>query len=311
MFIKQAFQKETDSLVIILNFFKYLGGSFVVFLAALLGQIPLSVAILLSDKTPQTMDEMYQILDANLVLVLSLFSFVCAFVGLYVVVEKLHHQKFITIITSRTNVDWKRVFLSFVVWSIVSIIAFFITYLIDSDTIIWQFKPLPFFLLFCITIVLMPIQTTTEELVFRGYLMQGFYNLAQNKWFPLLMTSIIFGTMHIFNPEVEKMGYLILVYYIGTGLFLGIITLMDEGTELALGFHAANNMVASLLVTSDFTVFQTPSIFKDISEPSINFEVFIPVLILFPLLGYFFSKIYKWSNWKDKLLGSKSQTENL
>jgi membrane protease YdiL (CAAX protease family) len=311
MFIKQAFQKETDSLVIILNFFKYLGGSFVVFLAALLGQIPLSVAMLLSDKTPQTMDEMYQILDANLVLVLSLFSFVCAFVGLYVVVEKLHHQKFITIITSRTNVDWKRVFLSFVVWSIVSITAFFITFLIDSDTIIWQFKPLPFFLLFCITIVLMPIQTTTEELVFRGYLMQGFYNLAQNKWFPLLMTSIIFGTMHIFNPEVEKMGYLILVYYIGTGLFLGIITLMDEGTELALGFHAANNMVASLLVTSDFTVFQTPSIFKDISEPSINFEVFIPVLILFPLLGYFFSKIYKWSNWKDKLLGSKSQTENL
>ena len=311
MFIKQAFQKETDSLVIILNFFKYLGGSFVVFLAALLGQIPLSVAILLSDKTPQTMDEMYQILDANLVLVLSLFSFVCAFVGLYVVVEKLHHQKFITIITSRTKVDWKRVFLSFGVWSIVSIIAFFITYLIDPDTIIWQFKPLPFFLLFCITIVLMPIQTTTEELVFRGYLMQGFYNLAQNKWFPLLMTSIIFGTMHIFNPEVEKMGYLILVYYIGTGLFLGIITLMDEGTELALGFHAANNMVASLLVTSDFTVFQTPSIFKGISEPSINFEVFIPVLILFPLLGYFFSKIYKWNNWKDKLLGSKSQTKNL
>jgi membrane protease YdiL (CAAX protease family) len=294
-----------------LNFFKYLGGSFVVFLAALLGQIPLSVAMLLSDKTPQTMDEMYQILDANLVLVLSLFSFVCAFVGLYVVVEKLHHQKFITIITSRTKVDWKRVFLSFGIWSIVSIIAFFITYLIDPDTIIWQFKPLPFFLLFCITIVLMPIQTTTEELVFRGYLMQGFYNLAQNKWFPLLMTSIIFGTMHIFNPEVEKMGYLILVYYIGTGLFLGIITLMDEGTELALGFHAANNMVASLLVTSDFTVFQTPSIFKDISEPSINFEVFIPVLILFPLLGYFFSKIYKWNNWKDKLLGSKSQTENL
>lgn len=311
MFIKQAFQKETDSLVIILNFFKYLGGSFVVFLAALLGQIPLSVAMLLSDKTPQTMDEMYQILDANLVLVLSLFSFVCAFVGLYVVVEKLHHQKFITIITSRTKVDWKRVFLSFGIWSIVSIIAFFITYLIDPDTIIWQFKPLPFFLLFCITIVLMPIQTTTEELVFRGYLMQGFYNLAQNKWFPLLMTSIIFGTMHIFNPEVEKMGYLILVYYIGTGLFLGIITLMDEGTELALGFHAANNMVASLLVTSDFTVFQTPSIFKGISEPSINFEVFIPVLILFPLLGYFFSKIYKWNNWKDKLLGSKSQTKNL
>ncbi len=311
MFIKQAFQKETDSLVIILNFFKYLGGSFVVFLAALLGQIPLSVAMLLSGKMPQSSEEMYQALDANVFLVLSLFSFVCAFVGLYVVVQKLHHQKFITIITSRTKVDWKRIFLSFGVWSLISIAAFFIAYLLDPSSIVWQFKPLPFFLLFCITVVLMPIQTTTEELVFRGYLMQGFYNLAQNKWFPLLMTSVIFGTMHIFNPEVEKMGYLILVYYIGTGLFLGIITLMDEGTELALGFHAANNMVAALLVTTDFTVFQTPSIFKDISEPSMNFEIFIPVMVLFPIVVYFFSKMYKWNNWKEKLLGLKTQTENL
>jgi hypothetical protein len=31
------------------------------------------------------------------------------------------------------------------------------------------------------------------------------------------------------------------VYYIGTGLFLDID--IDEGMELALGFHAANNLV--------------------------------------------------------------------
>jgi membrane protease YdiL (CAAX protease family) len=49
--------------------------------------------------------------------------------------------------------------------------------------------------------------------------MQGFANLARDKWFPLLMTSVIFGGMHIFNPEVSKIGYIILVYYIGTGLW--------------------------------------------------------------------------------------------
>jgi hypothetical protein len=41
---------------------------------------------------------------------------------------------------------------------------------------------------------------------------------------------------------------------------------MDEGMELALGFHA-NNLVGALLVTSDWSAFQTHSIFKDISEP--------------------------------------------
>jgi hypothetical protein len=44
------------------------------------------------------------------------------------------------------------------------------------------------------------------------------------------------------NPEVSKLGILCLCYYIGTG-FLRILTLMDEGMELALGFHAANNLV--------------------------------------------------------------------
>ena len=35
---------------------------------------------------------------------------------------------------------------------------------------------------------------------------------------------------------------------------------MDDGLELAIGFHAANNLIAALLVTADWTVFQTESI---------------------------------------------------
>ena len=62
--------------------------------------------------------------------------------------------------------------------------------------------------------------------------------------------------MHIANPEVGKLGMIIMVYYIGTGFFLGIMTLMDEGLELALGFHAANNLIGALLVTADWTAFK-------------------------------------------------------
>ena len=105
------------------------------------------------------------------------------------------------------------------------------------------------------------------------------------------------------NPEVEKVGYIILVYYIGTGLFLGIITLMDDGMELSLGFHAANNMITALLITSDYSVFQTYSVFKDLSEPSAGFDVLTPVFVIFPILLFIFSKVYNWKNWKEKLTG--------
>jgi membrane protease YdiL (CAAX protease family) len=81
-----------------------------------------------------------------------------------------------------------------------------------------NFKPIPFAILLIIGVVLIPIQTSSEEYIFRGYLMQGFANLARNKWFPFNDFGYLWR-MHIFNPEVSKIGY-ILVYY-GTGL-LGI-----------------------------------------------------------------------------------------
>ena len=83
-----------------------------------------------------------------------------------------------------------------------------------------------------------------------------------------------------------------MIYYVGTGLFLGIMTLMDEGMELALGFHAANNLFTALLVTADWTAFQTHSVLKDLSDPQnagIS-DVIIPVFVIFPILLYIFSK---------------------
>ncbi|HLN95853.1 MAG TPA: CPBP family intramembrane glutamic endopeptidase, partial [Flavobacterium sp.] len=176
-------------------------------------------------------------------------------------------------------------------------------YFVTPEDFAWNFRPVPFAIMALISITLLPIQTSVEELIFRGYLMQGFGVLARNRWFPLALTSLIFGLLHGFNPEVAKLGPAILVYYVGTGLFLGVLTLMDDGTELALGFHAANNLVTALLVTADWTALQTNSVWKDVSEPSLSFEVFFPVLVLFPLLLLIFSNVYKWSDWKEKLTG--------
>ena len=124
-----------------------------------------------------------------------------------------------------------------------------------------------------------------------------------NKFTPLFITSLVFGLLHLANPEVDKLGPVIMVFYIGTGFFLGIITLMDEGMELALGFHAGNNLVAALLVTADWTAFQTNSVLKDISEPSAGFDILLPVLIVYPIFIGIMAWIYKWKGWKEKLFG--------
>ena len=225
-------------------------------------------------------------------------------------VKFIQNQSLIRLTTSRNKIDWKRVFFSFFLWGAITTLMVLGMYFFNSESLVWNFKPDKFFVFLIIALVLIPMQTSFEEYLFRGHMLQGIGLATNSRLIPLIITSVLFGIMHIANPEVDKIGYLIMVYYIATGLFLGIITLMDEGLELALGFHAANNLVGALLVTADWTAFQTHSIFKDISEPSAGFDILTPVFIIFPLLLVVFSKVYGWNNWKEKLTGKLHTINN-
>lgn len=215
----------------------------------------------------------------------------------------VNKQSIRSLTTAREKVDWKRIFFSFGLWGAATILMTVAAYYAEPANYEINFKPVPFAILAAIAIVLVPMQTSFEEYLFRGYLMQGIGIATRSKLIPLITTSVMFGLMHIANPEIEKLGYILLLYYIGTGFFLGIMTLMDDGMELALGFHAANNLVTALLVTSDWTALQTESVLKDYSTPDAGFDVLLPIFIVYPLLLFIFSKKYKWSGWREKLTG--------
>jgi membrane protease YdiL (CAAX protease family) len=302
MFLEQGINENN-------KFGKYLLGSVLIIAASFVGQLPMLAAILFQTffkgkKYPENEDQLMHFFEPNLSLFLLLISFVFALGGIYCVVRFLHQQSLHSIVTSRKKMDWKRVLFSFSIWSVFTVISTALLYYFNPADFEINFQLIPFLILVVIATILVPIQTSVEELVFRGYLMQGFANLSKNRWFPLLMTSSIFGMMHIFNPEVSKLGNIIMIYYIGTGLLLGIITLMDDGMELALGFHAANNLIGALLVTSDWSAFQTYSVFKDVSEPEAGLDIIFPVLVIYPILLFIFGKKYNWSNWKEKLTGT-------
>ncbi|OIQ37699.1 MAG: hypothetical protein BM563_07780 [Bacteroidetes bacterium MedPE-SWsnd-G1] len=304
-FIKNAYSGKVE-------WWRYLVGTLIIFLAwQLVGVLPFMGAIGfkvardgdLSVLENLTTESMMNIFEPNLTLFLMLISFAFGLVGVFIVCKYLHKQSLKSLTTARKEIDWKRVRFAFTLWGTVIVAMTALAYFMAPEDFIWNFKLEKFILLVIIGILLIPLQTSFEEYFFRGYLMQGLGVIAKNRWFPLIVTSVVFGMMHFWNPEVEKLGPIIMVYYIGTGLFLGIITLMDEGMELALGFHAANNLVAALLVTADWTVFQTHSILIDTSEPSVGFDILIPVVVIFPIVYLVFAKKYNWTNWRDKLIG--------
>lgn len=308
MFIQQAVSDEN-------KFWKHLLGSVVVMMASFIGQLPLMVALLINSYStgrdfPRDSQDVTNYLDSNLTLTLVMLAFVFALAALFGWQRVIHKQTILNMTTTRKRVDWERILFAFGLWALFLIAVTSIDYFTQPENYQINFQLVPFLILFVIGLIFIPIQTSTEEYIFRGYLMQGFGILSGNKWFPLMMTSLIFGLMHIANPEVSKMGYIIMVYYIGTGLFLGILTLMDEGIELSLGFHAANNLIGALLVTADWSAFKTNSILKDMSAPSAGFDVILPVFVIFPILLFIFSKKYGWTNWSDKLFGKINLQSN-
>ena len=312
MFIKQIQHTQHDSWRYILGFIV----SFI-FGAQFIGALPLAIATMMkSFKNNEilnvtSLSDLYQLFDNNTVFFFLLFPFSVGLICLFVWNKFVHRSTIKLITTSRSKIDFKRVVFAFMFWGIILVSLSGLDIHLNPDNYEYNFELNRFLILAALAIILVPIQTSLEEYLFRGYLMQWIGLKLKNRWGPLFITSVIFGLMHIANPEVDKLGPIIMVYYIGTGLFLGITALMDEGIELALGFHAENNLLTALLVTADWTAFQTYSIFIDKSEPEAGFDVLVPVLVVFPIILFVFSKVYKWTNWRNKLFGKVvMDTEN-
>lgn len=293
-FIQQAYKGAND-------WWRYLVSNMVLL-------APFALNIVVYIFMPELFDTAYDDMqniegDKNFFLAINLIPFVFLLLLLIVFVKFIHQRSITSLVTSRKKIDWSRFFYGFIVWGSISAIIVLIGIWLAPDNFIWNFKPGAFFTLVLVSLLFIPLQTSFEELFFRGYLMQGLGILFKNRWAPLFITSIFFGTMHWFNPEIDKIGDIALVFYIGTGFLFGITTLMDEGTELALGMHAINNILAAVLVTTDWTVFQTDALYIDVSEPSVGWEMFFPVLVVYPIILFILSRKYGWTNWKEKLFG--------
>lgn len=301
MYIEQGHRGFSDT-------WRYIIGFLIVFIGwQIIGGIPLVAALLMKSDSISVLSGdlgiMANVLGTNTFLFFMLLSFAIGLACLFFYVRVVHKQTIKHLTTSRKRIDWNRILTAFLLWAIVSGLFIFLDIYLSPEDYEYNFKLGPFMVLLVLALLMIPIQTSMEEYYMRGYIMQGLGIISKNRWLPLIVTSLLFGIMHIFNPEVQKLGYGILVFYIGTGFFLGILTLMDEGLELALGFHAANNLIAALLVTAEWTAFTTDSVYRDISDPVLGWDVLIPVFVVFPLLLLFFARKYKWKNWKEKLFG--------
>ena len=248
------------------------------------------------DRFAQTLDFSILHIDNNLGILLMFTIFIGATLFFLLAVKLIHKKSLKGLITHNYRISWTKVFFGLVVWLALLSIFELILYFVSPETYYLKANWDKVFILLLICITVLPIQTTLEELFFRSYVMKGIGLIARSKWIPLIITSLLFGLVHSSNPEISKYGIVPMqLYYISAGLLLGIITIMDDGLELAIGVYAATNIYGALFVCYDGSVLQTDSIWHvtDINA-WIMAVIFVVSGIIFLLLS---KKIFDWAAW--------------
>jgi membrane protease YdiL (CAAX protease family) len=221
--------------------------------------------------------------------------FISGLIVFIYLVKPLNNRTLRQTINGTDKIRWNRFFISAGVWTVLSALYFFVYLKLDPSNFVLNNKTGSLILISIISVLLIPFQAALEEILFRGYLMQGFAALVKNRWFPVILTSLLFGLLHSFNPEVKEFGFFTMIpQYVTFGLIFGIITILDDGIEAAMGAHAANNIFLCIMVTSESSALQTPALYQQSNiHPWMEFFALVVTGILFISI---LKMIFKWDN---------------
>jgi uncharacterized protein len=247
----------------------------------------------------------------NLTFFMMVFPFLAGLGAFYFLVRPLHQRSFLQTVTGSSSIRWNRFLVSALVWALFSAAYLFIYKGFDPSIFRVNNTSVTLLYLALLSLMFIPFQATFEEVIFRGYLMQGFSylaggtsrnpikriisTLAGRMLFPLIMTSLFFSLMHSWNPEIKEYGFLTMMpQYLIFGLLFGIITILDDGLEIAAGAHTANNIFLSIMVTNTSSTLQTPALYEQLKiHPWTEFWALLVSAVLF---FFIMRNVYRWDD---------------
>ncbi|MFP2964484.1 CPBP family intramembrane glutamic endopeptidase [Myxococcus sp. 1LA] len=146
--------------------------------------------------------------------------------------------------------------------------------LVAQDAYAVNFEATRFFMAVLLVLLVTPIQCGFEELLYRGWVMQGVYRLVPRPWVAVAVSSVLFWASHLSNPEAAGMA----AYYLVVGALLSWVTLQTGRLEPAIGLHLGINMCALLVATPATTAFQPAGLFLEV-QPNLVREFALIVIL--------------------------------
>ena len=271
---------------------KYLGMFVLVCMGISIGTIPLLVIM---PHSKSYTDFGAHGVSPNLGFFLMLLPFVTGLITMVRLFGPLHDRSLTEVINGTKRIRWSRFLFAALVWGSLMLIAFLIEYSINPKNFQFNFNFSSFIPLVLIALTLVPLQATFEEVLSRGYLAQGIAAWTRSRWVVLIISASFFALLHSSNNEVKVYGFWVAMpQYLIPGLTLGLIAILDDGIETAMGMHAANNAFLAVFVTNESSSLPTPALFNEL-HADIGVGDILSAILLSVIFVAILTYKYKWS----------------
>jgi len=203
-------------------------------------------------------------------LIIDLLPFSLLAIGVLLAVRLVLGRSARTVVTGRPRVSIRRILAGAGVYVGLMAVTSTVDALLHPGAYALTWGPARFFPVAVVVLLLIPVQASAEELLFRGYIVQ-WTSLATDRPgrrmapIPRLcvlasVSGLVFALPHLANPEARGAElYAWLVWFI-LGAGWAWVSVLDGRIELAIGAHIANNVFAVLIVGYSASVIPTAGV---------------------------------------------------
>lgn len=177
----------------------------------------------------------------------------------------VHGRKPRSLLTGQTRFRWAQSLTSLAVTLVLALAVLAAGLLLSPAAVDFVLDPQAFLLFLPLVLVLVPIQVLSEEVFFRGYLVQAVGRFVSRPWLAILVPSLLFWGAHLNNGPAVQGGLWAVAVYGVMAFYLTYLAVTCDGLEHAVGVHLGINLFAFLIQGASGGWYPTPTVF--VTEP--------------------------------------------
>ncbi|AZO65357.1 MULTISPECIES: CPBP family intramembrane glutamic endopeptidase [unclassified Mesorhizobium] len=179
----------------------------------------------------------------------ALASFAGIWLGLWVAMRWVHREPLMALIGTSRRVSRSGFLKGLAAVLITSLLSEILLYLLQPE-IARGAIGLSSWLLFLIPIAALTLlQTSSEEVLFRGYLLRGLANRFKNPFIWALLPGLLFTSMHWSPSSSAAINACVLASIAAFALLLTLVVYVTGNLGAAFGAHLGNNLTGFLLIS--------------------------------------------------------------